>query len=94
MTCIQLLAHYPQRILSPLREEEKPGENATSQKRAAPGAARHGDNEGARELASFTAVLDGLPEAERSAVMDHVKALSELSPAKRAAILTLTRADV
>lgn len=35
--------------------------------------------------------LAKLPEAQRQAVAEHLRRLVELSPAKRAAILTLTR---
>jgi len=34
--------------------------------------------------------LADLPQAERSAVVEHIRRLAELSPAKRRAILTLT----
>ncbi len=44
-------------------------------------------------VAALIDALAGLPEADRKAVAEHVAALAKLSPGKRAAILTLTRAD-
>ncbi len=45
------------------------------------------------DLAAFAEALAALPEGDRSAVVAHIAALTRLSPAKRAAILTLTDPD-
>ncbi|QNN24305.1 hypothetical protein HED60_19195 [Planctomycetales bacterium ZRK34] len=49
----------------------------------------HSD-ENAPYLAQIHAALNTLDEADRAAIAEHVEALAKLSPAKRAAILTLT----
>lgn len=41
--------------------------------------------------ADLADALSALPEADRLAVVAHVRALAKLSPAKRLALLTLTR---
>ena len=38
--------------------------------------------------------LGGLPEAERAAVVEHIKSLARMSAERRGAILTLTKPDV
>jgi hypothetical protein len=45
------------------------------------------------ELAAIIDTLAQLPEADRMAIADHVATLAGLSPARRAAILTLTRPE-
>ena len=40
----------------------------------------------------FTALLDAFPEAERPAILDHLRSLVAMSLQKRAAVLMLTRA--
>ena len=42
------------------------------------------------DVEALTAALEALPQSERAAVVAHVKILSQLSPSRRAALLTLT----
>ena len=56
----------------------------TDPQRAATGAATN------PELNAIAEALAKLPEDEREAVANHLRRLVDLSPAKRAAILTLT----
>ena len=85
-----------------LEPPSNPSENkgATSESGAKSGALR-GDSDAKPapatpadpHLAALIDALACLPEADRKAVAEHVAALAKLSPGKRAAILTLTRAD-
>ncbi|MCC6581438.1 MAG: hypothetical protein IT440_13455, partial [Phycisphaeraceae bacterium] len=42
------------------------------------------------DIKALADALDALPESDRAAVVEHVRALIAMTPAKRAALLTLT----
>ena len=77
------------------RHAKNPRKTAISGSGAAPGAAPSAEN--GPHPADLDPLTDGLraallaiPEAERGAVVAHVEALADMSPARRAALLTLT----
>ena len=76
------------------RSRRRKGDSETDLRNRLRNSSRKGVGAGqSDDLDALAAALAAIPEAERATVVAHVAALAGMSPARRAALLTLTVKD-